>query len=57
MGRRCYMGAKSTHANDGGVGDNNPVSVLEVAIGCNVGLGFIDELGPVVHVNSFGIKR
>ena len=54
---RFYARAKATHANDGCFSDDALVGVLEGMIGDNISLGLVDELGPVVNVNSSGIKR
>ena len=57
-GGRCYARAKTTHANDdGGFSDDALVGLLEGMVGGNISFGLVDELGPVVNVNSSGIKR
>ena len=61
--RRFFTGTNTTHRNshkrwnDGSLGDDGVVGVLEISIGGNIGLGLVDELGPVVRVNLLGIEQ
>ena len=52
-----YATAKTAHAHNGGISDDTLVGLLEGMVGGNISLGLVDELGPVVCVNSSGIKR